>query len=65
MTTKKDKNGYKLETGTPVRLTQTMADYQSPSRIYHIEEINGELFLTIPLSEFSNDGENFQVESVR
>lgn len=61
----KDKNGFKLQSGTPVRLTQNISDYQNPQRVYHLEEINGKMYLTLPLDEFTLDGLNYQVESIR
>jgi hypothetical protein len=62
----KDKNGYEIQEGASVRLTQTQADYQMPSRVYEVKEISGELFACIAISELKNEGSDFHaVETLR
>lgn len=62
---KKDKNGFEIQEGASVRLTQTFADHQL-MRVYEVKEINGELFACIAISEFNNEGGDFHaVETLR
>jgi hypothetical protein len=62
---KKDKNGFEIQEGASVRLTQTFADHQL-MRVYEVKEIDGELFACIAISEFNNEGSDFHaVETVR
>ena len=63
---KRDKNGHEIQEGLSVRLTQTQADYQMPSRVYEVKKINDELFACIAISEFNNEGSSYHaVETLR
>ena len=63
---KKDKNGFEIQEGASVRLTQTQADHQNAARVYEVKEIDGELFACIAISELNNEGSDFHaVETIR
>jgi len=57
---KKDKNGLSIDQdGVPVRIVQNDSDYKNSNRKFYTKEIEGQLYLTIPLDEFKNEGTSF------